>query len=317
MTVGVKGAEFGSIRIGLISPEKIIELCSDEVTKPETISYKNGRPVKDGLFCERIFGPVDDYKCHCGRYKGLKYQGHTCPDCGVEIISSQVRRERMGYIRLAAPVSHVWFFKGVPYVMAQVLNLPLSKLELILYYAAYVVLDTGGTPLSYKEVLMPTEYAEAVEKYGTAFRAGMGAEAVKELLSNIDLAEELDSLSSEIKERTGESAAKKKAVKRYEILKAFYESGNKPEWMILDVIPVLPPDMRPMVMLNGGRYAVSDINEHYRRILLSNSRLARLMELNAPDVILRNEKRLLQEAVDSLFENGKHGRAATGAGGRE
>ncbi len=305
---------FDAIKIGLASPEKILEWSHGEVKKPETINYRTLKPERDGLFCERIFGPTKDWECHCGKYKKIRYKGVICDRCGVEVTKASVRRERMGHITLAAPVSHIWYFKGVPSRMGLILDLSPRVLEKILYFASYIVLDPGTTDLQYKQVLTEKEYRENCAKYGKAFRAGMGAEAVLELLKAIDLDKESEELRSAMEDATGQKRAR--IIKRMEVVEAFRNSGNRPEWMILTVIPVIPPDLRPMVQLDGGRFATSDLNDLYRRILNRNNRLSRLLELGAPDIIVRNEKRMLQEAVDALIDNGRRGRAVTGAGSR-
>ncbi|MDY2814348.1 MAG: DNA-directed RNA polymerase subunit beta' [Dorea sp.] len=305
---------FDSIKIGLASPEKILEWSRGEVTKPETINYRTLKPEKDGLFCERIFGPSKDWECHCGKYKKIRYKGVVCDRCGVEVTKASVRRERMGHIALAAPVSHIWYFKGIPSRMGLILDLSPRTLEKVLYFASYIVLDKGETDLMYKQVLSEAEYQEAREKWGSAFRVGMGAESIKELLEAIDLDKEYEELSEGLKGATGQKRAR--IVKRLEVVEAFRESGNKPEWMIMTNIPVIPPDLRPMVQLDGGRFATSDLNDLYRRIINRNNRLKRLLELGAPDIIVRNEKRMLQEAVDALIDNGRRGRPVTGPGNR-
>ena len=305
---------FDAIKIGLASPEKILEWSRGEVTKPETINYRTLKPEKDGLFCERIFGPSKDWECHCGKYKKIRYKGVVCDRCGVEVTKASVRRERMGHIALAAPVSHIWYFKGIPSRMGLILDLSPRTLEKVLYFASYIVLDKGETDLQYKQVLSEQEYQEAREKWGSAFRVGMGAESIKELLEAIDLDKEYKELSEGLKGATGQKRAR--IVKRLEVVEAFRESGNKPEWMILTAIPVIPPDLRPMVQLDGGRFATSDLNDLYRRIINRNNRLKRLLELGAPDIIVRNEKRMLQEAVDALIDNGRRGRPVTGPGNR-
>ena len=305
---------FDSIKIGLASPEKILEWSRGEVTKPETINYRTLKPEKDGLFCERIFGPSKDWECHCGKYKKIRYKGVVCDRCVVEVTKASVRRERMGHIALAAPVSHIWYFKGIPSRMGLILDLSPRTLEKVLYFASYIVLDKGETDLMYKQVLSEAEYQEAREKWGSAFRVGMGAESIKELLEAIDLDKEYEELSEGLKGATGQKRAR--IVKRLEVVEAFRESGNKPEWMIMTNIPVIPPDLRPMVQLDGGRFATSDLNDLYRRIINRNNRLKRLLELGAPDIIVRNEKRMLQEAVDALIDNGRRGRPVTGPGNR-
>ena len=305
---------YDAIKIGLASPEKIMEWSRGEVKKPETINYRTLKPEKDGLFCERIFGPQKDWECHCGKYKKIRYKGVVCDRCGVEVTKASVRRERMGHIGLAAPVSHIWYFKGIPSRMGLILDLSPRTLEKVLYFASYIVLDKGTTDLSYKQVLNEKEYQEAREKYGSAFRVGMGAESIQELLQAIDLEKESVDLKRELKTSTGQKRAR--IIKRLEVVEAFRESGNKPEWMILTVVPVIPPDIRPMVQLDGGRFATSDMNDLYRRIINRNNRLKRLLDLGAPDIIVRNEKRMLQEAVDALIDNGRRGRPVTGPGNR-
>ncbi|WP_027630649.1 DNA-directed RNA polymerase subunit beta' [Ruminiclostridium cellobioparum] len=305
---------FDSIKIGLASPEKVREWSKGEVKKPETINYRTLKPERDGLFCERIFGPQKDWECHCGKYKRIRYKGIVCDRCGVEVTRSKVRRERMGHIELAAPVSHIWYFKGIPSRMGLILDMSPRSLEKILYFASYVVIDPGQTPLSKKQVLTEKEYRDSVEKFGLSFKAAMGAEAVKELLMEIDL----ESLSKELRNDLVDSTGQKRirAVKRLEVVEAFRLSGNRPEWMILDVVPVIPPELRPMVQLDGGRFATSDLNDLYRRVINRNNRLKRLLDLGAPDIIVRNEKRMLQEAVDALIDNGRRGRPVTGPGNR-
>jgi len=305
---------FDAIRIGLASPEKIREWSRGEVKKPETINYRTLKPEKDGLFCERIFGPSKDWECHCGKYKKIRYKGVVCDRCGVEVTKANVRRERMGHIELAAPVSHIWYFKGIPSRMGLILDLSPRTLEKVLYFASYIVLDTGDTELQYKQVLSEKEYQDMREKYGNRFRVGMGAEAVKELLQAIDLEKDSAELKAGLRDASGQKRAR--IIKRLEVVEAFNGSGNKPEWMILDAIPVIPPDLRPMVQLDGGRFATSDLNDLYRRIINRNNRLKRLLELGAPDIIVRNEKRMLQEAVDALIDNGRRGRPVTGPGNR-
>ncbi|EXG84918.1 DNA-directed RNA polymerase subunit beta' [Lacrimispora sphenoides] len=306
---------FDAIKIGLASPEKILEWSHGEVKKPETINYRTLKPEKDGLFCERIFGPSKDWECHCGKYKKIRYKGVICDRCGVEVTKASVRRERMGHIQLAAPVSHIWYFKGIPSRMGLILDISPRTLEKVLYFASYVVLDAGNTGLQYKQVLSEKEYREEMEKYGYgAFRVGMGAEAILELLHSIDLEKDSEELKKGLKEATGQKRAR--IIKRLEVVEAFRNSGNLPEWMIMTVVPVIPPDIRPMVQLDGGRFATSDLNDLYRRIINRNNRLARLLELGAPDIIVRNEKRMLQEAVDALIDNGRRGRPVTGPGNR-
>ena len=306
---------FDAIKIGLASPEKIREWSRGEVKKPETINYRTLKPEKDGLFCEKIFGPSKDWECHCGKYKKIRYKGVVCDRCGVEVTKASVRRERMGHIELAAPVSHIWYFKGIPSRMGLILDLSPRSLEKVLYFASYIVLDAGKTELQYKQILTEKEYQEACAKYGySAFRVGMGAESIKELLEAIDLEKESAELKAGLKDSTGQKRAR--IVKRLEVVEAFKESGNRPEWMIMTVVPVIPPDLRPMVQLDGGRFATSDLNDLYRRIINRNNRLKRLLELGAPDIIVRNEKRMLQEAVDALIDNGRRGRPVTGPGNR-
>lgn len=306
---------YDAIKIGLASPEKIREWSRGEVKKPETINYRTLKPEKDGLFCEKIFGPSKDWECHCGKYKKIRYKGVVCDRCGVEVTKSSVRRERMGHIELAAPVSHIWYFKGIPSRMGLILDVSPRNLEKVLYFASYIVLEVqDGIPLQQKQILSEAEYQEARANYGNDFRAGMGAESIMELLMSIDLEEESADLKAELRESSGQKRTR--IVKRLEVIEAFRESENKPEWMILTVIPVIPPDIRPMVQLDGGRFATSDMNDLYRRIINRNNRLKRLLELGAPDIIVRNEKRMLQEAVDALIDNGRRGRPVTGPGNR-
>ncbi len=305
---------FEAIQIGLASPEKIREWSHGEVKKPETINYRTLKPEKDGLFCERIFGPTKDWECHCGKYKKVRYKGIICDRCGVEVTKAKVRRERMGHIELAAPVSHIWYFKGIPSRMGLILDISPRVLEKVLYFASYIVIDPGKTLLDKKQVLTEKEYKEAYERYGDKFRAGMGAEAIHELLSEINLEE----LAAELREELADSVGQKKVkiIKRLEVVDAFLSSNNKPEWMVMEVVPVIPPEIRPMVQLDGGRFATSDLNDLYRRVINRNNRLKRLLELGAPDIIVRNEKRMLQEAVDALIDNGRRGRPVTGPGNR-
>ncbi|MGB9825474.1 MAG: DNA-directed RNA polymerase subunit beta', partial [Desulfofundulus sp.] len=305
---------FDRIRIGLASSDMIRQWSSGEVKKPETINYRTLKPERDGLFCERIFGPTRDWECHCGKYKRVRYKGVVCDRCGVEVTRSKVRRERLGHIELAAPVSHVWYFKGIPSRMGLLLDMSPRALEKVLYFVSYIVIDPGNTPLIKKQLLTETEYREYREKYGNAFKAGMGAEAIKELLAEIDLDEMSRELRQELKEVSGQRRVR--AIRRLEVVEAFRKSGNRPEWMILDVIPVIPPELRPMVQLDGGRFATSDLNDLYRRVINRNNRLKRLLDLGAPDIIVRNEKRMLQEAVDALIDNGRRGRPVTGPGNR-
>ena len=305
---------FESIKIGLASPDMIREWSYGEVTKPETINYRTLKPERDGLFCERIFGPTKDWECHCGKYKRVRHKGIICDRCGVEVTKSKVRRERMGHIELAAPVSHIWYFKGIPSRIGLMLDITPRNLEKVLYFAAYIVVDPGDTPLEKKQILDEKTYAEYRERYEDDFVAGMGAEAVKALLEDVDL----DALSEELREELNSNSGQKrtKALKRLEVVEAFRASGNRPEWMILDVVPVIPPEIRPMVQLDGGRFATSDLNDLYRRVINRNNRLKKLLELGAPEIIIRNEKRMLQEAVDALIDNGRRGRPVTGPNNR-
>ncbi|MGM9936848.1 MAG: DNA-directed RNA polymerase subunit beta', partial [Candidatus Ornithomonoglobus sp.] len=310
---------FEAIKIGLASPETILKWSHGEVTKPETINYRTLRPEKDGLFCERIFGPTKDWECHCGKYKKIRYKGKICERCGVEVTKAKVRRERMGHIELATPVSHIWYFKGVPSSIGLMLDLSPRQLEKVLYFAAYIVTDVNtdlvNNDLVEGQILSDKEYNEYLEKYGReAFSAGMGAESIKLLLEKIDLEELADELKEELEEAQGQKKAR--IIKRLEIVEAFRISGNRPEWMILTIVPVIPPELRPMVQLDGGRFATSDLNDLYRRVINRNNRLKRLLELGAPDIIIRNEKRMLQEAVDALINNGRRGRLVTGPGNR-
>lgn len=309
-----KNIVFDAIKISLASPDKIREWSNGEVKKPETINYRTLKPEKDGLFCEKIFGPTKDWECHCGKYKKIRYKGVICDRCGVEVTRSKVRRERMGHIELACPVSHIWYFRGIPSRIGIVLEIPPKSLEKVLYFSAYIVLDPGNTPLVEKQILAEKEYREIYETYGNTFRVGMGAEAIKELLQNINVKHEVEFLKSELIEASGQKRVK--IIKRLEIMEAFLVSKNKPEWMILDVLPVIPPDLRPMVQLDGGRFATSDLNDLYRRVLNRNNRLKKLLDLGAPDIIIRNEKRMLQEAVDALLDNGRRGKPITGANNR-
>ncbi|NLH87843.1 MAG: DNA-directed RNA polymerase subunit beta', partial [Firmicutes bacterium] len=306
--------DFDRIRIGMASPEQIRAWSSGEVKKPETINYRTLKPEREGLFCEKIFGPTRDWECHCGRYKRIRYKGVVCDKCGVEVTRAKVRRERLGHIELAAPVSHIWYFKGIPSRMGHLLDMSPRSLEKVLYFASYIVTDPGDTPLSKKQLLTEGEYRDYREKYGQLFRAGMGAEAIEELLREIDLDELVGELREDI--RTGSGQKRARAIRRLEVAEAFRKSRNRPEWMILEVIPVIPPDLRPMVQLDGGRFATSDLNDLYRRVINRNNRLKKLLELQAPDIIVRNEKRMLQEAVDALIDNGRRGRPVTGPGNR-
>ena len=305
---------FDRLQIGLASPEQIRAWSSGEVKKPETINYRTLKPEREGLFCEKIFGPTRDWECHCGKYKRVRYKGIVCDRCGVEVTRAKVRRERMGHIELAAPVSHIWFFKGIPSRMGLLLDMSPRSLEKVLYFASYIVIDPGETPLTQKQLLNENEYREYRDKYEGAFKAGMGAEAIKTLLEAIDLDELAEELRREIRDTTGQRRIR--AIRRLEVVEAFRKSGNRPEWMILEVIPVIPPELRPMVQLDGGRFATSDLNDLYRRVINRNNRLKRLLELGAPDIIVRNEKRMLQEAVDALIDNGRRGRPVTGPGNR-
>ena len=301
---------FEAIKIALASPDLMRQWSYGEVKKPETINYRTLKPERDGLFCERIFGPTKDWECHCGKYKKVRFKGKICDRCGVEVTKAKVRRERMGHIELAAPVSHIWYFKGIPSRMGLLLDMSPRILEKVLYFASYIVTDPGDTRLEKRQVLSEREYRENVEMYGSDFKAEMGAEAVKKLLQEIDLDALYNQLRSELQEASGQK--KMRIVKRLEVVEAFRSSGNRPEWMILDVVPVIPPELRPMVQLDGGRFATSDLNDLYRRVINRNNRLKRLLELGAPDIIVRNEKRMLQEAVDALIDNGRRGRPVTG-----
>ena len=306
--------KFESMQIGLASPNKIRSWSYGEVKKPETINYRTLKPEKDGLFDERIFGPTKDWSCACGKYKGVRYRGIVCDRCGVEVTSSKVRRERMGHIELAAPVTHIWYFKGIPSRMGLVLDISPKLLEEVIYFAAYIVIDPGDTDLEPKQLLTEAEYREQKAKYGKRFEAKMGAEAIRELLKKVDLGKEVADLKKELQTATGQKRTR--AIRRLDILDAFNNSGNKPEWMIMDAVPVIPPDLRPMVQLEGGRFATSDLNDLYRRVINRNNRLKRLLDLNAPNIIVQNEKRMLQEAVDALIDNGRRGRPVVGPGNR-
>ena len=308
---------FEGIKISIASPEKIRSWSYGEVKKAETINYRTLRPERDGLFCEKIFGPTKDFECACGKYKRLRYKNIVCDRCGVEVTRAKVRRERMGHIELATPVSHIWFFKGVPSRMGLVLDMSPRDLEEVLYFVSYVVLDPGAAPLEKKQTISDKEYRAYYEKYGNSFRVGMGAEAIKELLEQVDLDKEVAELKAEIEEiKDSQSQKRIRLIKRLDVLNAFAESGNRPEWMILTALPVIPPELRPMIQLDGGRFATSDLNDLYRRVINRNNRLKKLMELGAPSIIIQNEKRMLQEAVDALFDNGRRGRNITGAGNR-
>ncbi|MFR6009952.1 MAG: DNA-directed RNA polymerase subunit beta', partial [Christensenellales bacterium] len=314
-----KGIKFDKIQIKIASPEDIRNWSYGEVTKPETINYRTLKPEKDGLFCEKIFGPTKDWECHCGKYKKIKDRGIICDKCGVEVTKASVRRDRMGHIHLAAPVSHIWYFKGIPSRIGLILDITPKELERVLYFAAYIVLDNGGNEeIKVKSVLKESEYSRYYEQYGNTFRVGMGAEAILELLQNVDLEEEVKLAKQKLEEQKSEkSQDTPKLIKRIEAMEAFIISATKPEWMILTEIPVIPPDLRPMVQLDGGRFATSDLNDLYRRIINRNNRLKRLMELHAPEIIVRNEKRMLQEAVDALIDNGRrNGKPVTGPGNR-
>ena len=306
--------KFESMQIGLASPEKIRSWSYGEVKKPETINYRTLKPERDGLFCERIFGPSKDWECACGKYKRIRYKGIVCDRCGVEVTRSKVRRERMAHIELAAPVSHIWYFKGIPSRMGLILDMSPRALEEVIYFASYVVTDPGDTALEKKQLLTEREYREKREHYGQSFQAGMGAEAIKRLLDDVDLDKEVAELKEELKTASGQKRTR--AIRRLDILEAFRTSGNKPAWMVMDVIPVIPPDLRPMVQLEGGRFAASDLNDLYRRVINRNNRLKRLLDLMAPNIIVQNEKRMLQEAVDALIDNGRRGRPVTGPGNR-
>ena len=305
---------FNAIKIGLASPELIRQWSYGEVKKPETINYRTLKPERDGLFCERIFGPTKDWECHCGKYKKVRFKGKICDKCGVEVTKAKVRRERMGHIKLAAPVSHIWYFKGIPSRMGLVLDISPRNLEKVLYFAAYIVIDPGDTPLMKKQILTEAEYRDMREKYDEDFRAGMGAESIKELLAELDLDQLSKELTAELREASGQKRLR--IIKRLEVVESFRLSHNRPEWMIMDVVPVIPPEIRPMVQLDGGRFATSDLNDLYRRVINRNNRLKRLLELGAPDIIVRNEKRMLQEAVDALIDNGRRGRPVTGPNNR-
>ena len=305
---------FSAIQIGLASPEKIREWSYGEVKKPETINYRSQKPEKDGLFCERIFGPTKDWECACGKYKKVRYKGVVCDRCGVEVTRSSVRRERMGHIELATPVAHIWYLKGVPSRMGLILDMSPKQLEEIIYFVSYVVTDKGSTPLEYKQVLSERDYRSCVEKFGGQFQAKIGAEAIKVLLQKVDLDAELEDVENQLKEAQGQK--RQKLLKRLEAIDAFRSSNNQPEWMIMDVLPVIPPDLRPMLQLDGGRFATSDLNDLYRRVITRNNRLKKLLELGTPSIIVQNEKRMLQESVDALIDNGRRSKPITGAGGR-
>ncbi|ORI34181.1 DNA-directed RNA polymerase subunit beta' [Listeria monocytogenes] len=305
---------FEYMKIGLASPDKIRSWSHGEVKKPETINYRTLKPERDGLFCERIFGPMKDWECSCGKYKRVRYKGVVCDRCGVEVTKSKVRRERMGHIELAAPVSHIWYFKGIPSRMGLVMDMSPRALEEIIYFASYVVTEPGDTPLEKKQLLSEREYRVYREKYGKGFSAGMGAEAIKKILADIDLEKETNDLKEELKSAQGQRRTR--AIRRLEVMEAFRNSGNNPSWMVLDVLPVIPPEIRPMVQLEGGRFATSDLNDLYRRVINRNNRLKRLLDLGAPNIIVQNEKRMLQEAVDALIDNGRRGRPVTGPGNR-
>jgi len=303
--------DFDGIRIRIASPAKIREWSHGEVRKPETINYRTFKPERDGLFCAKIFGPTKDWECNCGKYKRMKHRGIVCEKCGVEVIQSKVRRERLGHIELACPVSHVWFFKGLPSRIGNLLDMSLRELEQILYFEKYVVIDPNETPIPEKELLSEEKYREYRQEYGDRFRAGMGAEAIREMLQSLDIEQLAAQLKVEVADATS-TQRKKKLAKRLRLVEAFRKSGNRPEWMILEVVPVIPPELRPLVPLDGGRFATSDLNDLYRRVINRNNRLVRLQELKAPEIIIRNEKRMLQEAVDALFDNGRRGRPLRG-----
>ena len=305
---------FSAIRIGLASPDKIREWSHGEVKKPETINYRSQKPEKDGLFCERIFGPMKDWECACGKYKKIRYKGVVCDRCGVEVTKSSVRRERMGHIELATPVAHIWYLKGIPSRMGLILDMPAKQLEEIIYFVSYVVTDKGTTPLEYKQVLSERDYRNCYEKFGDQFEAKIGAEAIKVLLQKVDLDEEFEKVNKELREAQGQK--RQKLLKRLDAIEAFRSSHNQPEWMILDVLPVIPPDLRPMLQLDGGRFATSDLNDLYRRVITRNNRLKKLLELGTPSIIVQNEKRMLQEAVDALIDNGLRSKPSTCASGR-
>ena len=307
-------ATFDAIKIGIASPEMIREWSYGEVKKPETINYRTLKPERDGLFCERIFGPTKDWECHCGKYKRIRYKGKICDRCGVEVTKAKVRRERMGHIELAAPVSHIWYFKGIPSRIGLMLDISPRLLEKVLYFASYIVTDPGATRLEKKQLLTESEYREMRDHYGDEFEAAMGAEAIQDLLKEIDLDQLSEELTAEVEKSSGQKRVR--ILKRLEVVEAFRISGNRPEWMVMDVLPVLPPDLRPMVQLDGGRFATSDLNDLYRRVINRNNRLKKLLELGAPDIIVRNEKRMLQESVDALIDNGRRGRPVTGPNNR-
>ncbi len=302
---------FNSIRIALASPEKIRSWSHGEVRKSETINYRTFKPERDGLFCAKIFGPTKDYECNCGKYKRMRHRGVVCEKCGVEVIQSKVRRERMGHIELATPVAHIWFLKSLPSRIGALLDMSLKDLEKVLYFESYIVVDPGSSPLQIKELLTEARYRKALEEYGSNFTVEMGAAAIRKLLAAVDIAKQSEELRVEMR-NTNSEVRRKKVAKRLKVINAFKNSGNRPEWMILEVIPVIPPDLRPLVPLDGGRFATSDLNDLYRRVINRNNRLKRLLELNAPEIIIRNEKRMLQEAVDANFDNGRRGRAITG-----
>src|SRR6056297_2062065 len=305
---------FEAIRISLASAEQIREWSRGEVKKPETINYRTLKPEKDGLFCEKIFGPTKDYECHCGKYKRVRYKGVVCDRCGVEVTRSKVRRERMGHIELAAPCTHIWFFKGIPSRLGLIMDMSPRALEKVIYFVSYIVIDPGDTPLSERQLLSEQEYREAKSKYGNEFDARMGAEAIRELLGKIDVQKDVDELKKEVKSSSGQR--RRRAIRRLEVMDGLLDSGLEPEWLVMDVMPVITPDLRPMVQLDGGRFATSDLNDLYRRVINRNNRLKRLLDLGAPEIIIRNEKRMLQESVDALIDNGRRGRPVTGAGNR-
>ncbi|MGA7104086.1 MAG: DNA-directed RNA polymerase subunit beta', partial [Candidatus Deferrimicrobiaceae bacterium] len=306
---------FSGIRISIASPDQIRKWSHGEVKKPETLNYRTFKPERDGLFCAKIFGPIKDYECNCGKYKRMKHRGIVCEKCGVEVIQSKVRRERMGHIDLAAPVAHIWFLKSLPSRIATILDMPMKEIEAVIYFEKFIVIDPGKSDLQKLEVLSEAKFREKREEFGDAFRAGLGAEAILDLLSELDLGKLSVQLRREMTE-TASEAKKKKISKRLKIVEAFRDSGQRPEWMVMNIVPVLPPDLRPLVPLDGGRFATSDLNDLYRRVINRNNRLKRLLDLSAPEIIIRNEKRMLQEAVDALFDNGRRGKLITGSNKR-
>ena len=312
----VQNDDFDAIRVSIASPEKIRSWSFGEVRKPETINYRTFKPERDGLFCAKLFGPINDYECLCGKYKRLKHRGVICEKCGVEVTLAKVRRERMGHIDLACPVAHIWFLKSLPSRLGLMLDMTVREIERVLYFEAYIVIEPGMTPLEAKTLMTEEAYLDAVEQYGDEFKAGMGAEAIKELLNEVNIDKEVVRLREDLA-ATGSETKIKNITKRLKVLEAFQASGNDPMWMIMEVLPVLPPDLRPLVALDGGRFATSDLNDLYRRVINRNNRLRRLLDLNAPDIIVRNEKRMLQESVDALLDNGRRGKAITGANKRQ